>query len=924
MGENEKRDLFLINISVRSFVEFLLRGGDIDSRFGGSTLSAMQEGSRIHRKIQGKMGPDYAPEVPLYFSCEKKEYAICIEGRADGIIENAEGVTIDEIKGTYRKLDHMKEPVPVHLAQAKCYAYMYGVDRGLEEVRVRITYCNLETEEIRYFYQDYSFKELEKWFKGLLKEYDKWAVLQCRQYRQRKESASKLEFPFEYRTGQKELATQVYQTISEKKKLFLEAPTGVGKTVTTIFPAVKAIGAGKAERIFYLTAKTITRTVAEETFETLRKGGLKFRSVTITAKEKICFAEKTECNPDACPYAKGHYDRVNEALYDMLVREEVLTRAVIEEYAKRYEVCPFELTLDATLFSDAIVCDYNYVFDPDVKLERFFGDSAGGEYLFLIDEAHNLLERGREMFSAVLFKESFLSLKHSLKETIVSETTHVSRHNDIEGQMLLNIITPGITEKSDTSEIMTSESDNLDPEAVTNELTDEMTADSTPDSTLDSLYFTSGKGKRHGGKSILVKRGYADRIISGLDKCNRKLLEMKRECNGSRVVESIDGFVTPLTRLHSTISDYLEEREQSAPEAARELLDFYFDISHFLEIYEELDENYVKYTSLCDDGSFMIKLFCVNPSENLRQCMDNAVSTILFSATFLPIQYYKKLLGGSPEDYEVYAKSVFDPDKRGIFIADDVTSRYTRRSDEEYVRIAEHIKSIVGAHAGNYIVFCPSHSFMHSVYDKYLELGTPEHGTPGLGTPELGAQEPDMPQEALDPKPGPSGEAEYIIMQKESMSEDDREMFLELFEKESRITAFCVLGGIFSEGIDLKEEKLVGAVIVGTGLPQVCFERELLKTHFEAAGEDGFDYAYRYPGMNKVLQAAGRVIRTESDRGIIALLDDRFLQNSYKNLYPREWDKLTRISYADAGDRLKEFWKSEGALEDGSHKFKPK
>ena len=910
MGENEKKDLFLINISVRSFVEFLLRSGDIDNRFGGSTLSAMQEGSRIHRKIQGKMGPDYAPEVPLYFSCEKKEYAICIEGRADGIIENAEGVTIDEIKGTYRKLEHMKEPVPVHMAQAKCYAYMYGADRGLEEVRVRITYCNLETEEIRYFYQDYTFKELEKWFKGLLKEYDKWAVLQCRQYRQRKESASKLEFPFDYRKGQKELATQVYQTISEKKKLFLEAPTGVGKTVTTIFPAVKAVGAGKAERIFYLTAKTITRTVAEETFETLRKGGLKFRSVTVTAKEKICFAEKTECNPDACPYAKGHYDRVNEALYEMLTGEEVLTRAVIEEYAKRYEVCPFELTLDATLFSDAIVCDYNYVFDPDVKLERFFGDSAGGEYLFLIDEAHNLLERGREMFSAVLFKESFLSLKHSLKETIVSETAHVSRRNEIEGQMLLNLITPGIAEKSGVSEIMTSESDNSGSDAVTNELTDEMTADSTPDSTLDSLYFTSGNGKRHGGKSILVKRGYADRIISGLDKCNRKLLEMKRECNGSRVLDSIDGFVTPLTRLHSTISDYLEEREQNAPEAARELLDFYFDISHFLEIYEQLDENYVKYASLCDDGSFMIKLFCVDPSKNLRQCMDNAVSTILFSATFLPIQYYKKLLGGSPEDYEVYAKSVFDPDKRGIFIADDVTSRYTRRSDEEYMRIAEHIKSIVGTHAGNYIVFCPSHSFMHSVYDKYLELG---------------ALDENMPEGTEDRQIGASREAEYIVMQKESMSEDDREMFLELFEKESRITAFCVLGGIFSEGIDLKEEKLVGAVIVGTGLPQVCFERELLKNHFEAAGEDGFDYAYRYPGMNKVLQAAGRVIRTESDRGIIALLDDRFLQNSYKNLYPREWDKLTRISSADAGDKLKKFWESEGTFagpsESSSHKL---
>lgn len=887
MQDGRKEDLFQIDISVRALVEFLLRCGDIDSRFGGGTLSAMQEGSRIHRKIQGKMGPDYAPEVPLYFSYTKKEYELHIEGRADGIIVNEEGVTIDEIKGTYKKLEFMKEPALVHLAQAKCYAYMYGADKDLDEIRVRITYCNLETEEIRYFYQDYSFKELTKWFKGLLKEYDKWAVLQCRQYKMRKQSASELEFPFDYREGQKELATQVYQTISEKKKLFLQAPTGVGKTVTTVFPAVKAIGAGKAERIFYLTAKTITRTVAQETFETLRSKGLKFRSVTITAKEKICIREKAECNPDACPYAKGHYDRVNAALYELLTKEEVLTRQVIEEYAGRFEVCPFELTLDATLFADAIICDYNYVFDPEVRLERFFGDSVRGNYLFLIDEAHNLLERGREMFSAVLFKESFLSLKHSLKETIMSETTHVSRHNEIEGQMLLNMITPGIADKYENSELLTAESDNLDSESMTDELTDELTANTTLDSTLDSVYFTSGKKKRHGGKSILVKRGYADKIIYGLDKCNKKLLEMKREGGQNRVVEEIDSFVIPLTRLHSTISDYLEEREQNAPEVCSELLDFYFDVTHFLEVYEKLDENYVKYVSTGDDGSFMIKLFCVNPRNNLKECMDMSVSTILFSATFLPIQYYKKLLGGEENDYEVYAKSVFDPDNRGIFIADDVTSRYTRRSEDEFRRIAEHIKGIVNAHPGNYIVFCPSHSFMHSVYDIYCDME-------------------------------PVGE--YIVMQKESMSEEDREMFLDLFEKGARITAFCVLGGIFGEGIDLKDEKLVGAIIIGTGLPQVCFERELLKNHFDEDGEDGFDYAYKYPGINKVLQAAGRVIRTESDRGIIALLDDRFLQNSYRSLYPREWNRLIRVDVTNSEEYVREFWEEGSQDTTGSHK----
>ncbi len=868
--------LFQIHISVRGLVEFLLRSGDIDNRTGGGELSAMQEGSRIHRLIQGKMGPDYSAEVPLYFSCKNEKYILLVEGRADGIIVNDEGVTIDEIKGTYRKLEHMTEPVPVHLAQAKCYAYMYGMDNQPETIRVRLTYCNLDTEEIRYFYQDYDFKELESWFLQLIKDYSVWAELKCDQYTGRQKSISELEFPFDYREGQKELAIQVYQTIANKKKLFLEAPTGVGKTISTVFPAIKAIGVGKAEQLFYLTAKTITRTVAQETFELLREKGLKFRSITLTAKEKICFMEKADCNPVACEYAKGHYDRVNEALFALLSEQEVLSRTVIEEYAHKYKVCPFELTLDATLFADAIICDYNYVFDPNVRLQRFFADGIQGSYIFLIDEAHNLLERGREMYSATLKKDDFMTLRRELKKTIMSEMTVKNKHKSITGQMLLDLSGAIITEDMGVSDETTEKSENDPPEDMTHELTDELTADVTSDMTLDTLYFTSGKKNRGAAKSILVRNGYADRMIAQLEKCNKVLLEMKRVCEGGMIVEEIDEFIKPLNRLYAAFSDYLEEREQNKPEVVDLILEFFFETAHFLDMYEIMDKNYVKYVQNGDDGEFIIKLFCVNPGENLKSCMKKAVSTILFSATFLPIQYYKKLLGGENEDYEVYAKSVFDPSKQGIFIADDVTSKYTRRSESEYHRIAEHIDGIIHAREGNYIVFCPSHAFMHALYDIYSE---------------------DMA------RPG-----EECIMQLENMSEEDREDFLELFSLENRLTAFCVLGGIFSEGIDLKKDKLIGSIIVGTGLPQVCFERELLKVHFSEEGEDGFDYAYRFPGINKVLQAAGRVIRTENDKGVVALLDERFLQISYMKLYPQEWKVCRRVNVNNIGRAAQEFW----------------
>ncbi len=409
-----------IRVSVRSLVEFILRNGDIDSRHQGSPENAMQEGSRIHRMIQKRMGAEYQAEVNLKYTHPTDEYILVVEGRADGIIDTDKEVVIDEIKGTYRDISKMKAPVSVHVAQAKCYAYMYGLKRELQEIRVRLTYCNIETEDIRYFYEDYSFEELREWFDGLIAAYRKWADYTWKWRQIRQESLESLQFPFPYRDGQRELVSYVYQTIYHHRKLFIEAPTGVGKTISTIFPSLKAMSKGMGEKLFYLTAKTITRTVAEDTLGLLREKGLRFKSVILTAKEKICFMEQTECNPENCPYAKGHYDRVNDAIFDLLTNEESFTRERMEAYAVKYQVCPFELCLDMSLFADGIICDYNYLFDPHVYLKRFFAEGTGGNYVFLIDEAHNLLERGREMYSAFLLKETFLELKHEIKQTKLS------------------------------------------------------------------------------------------------------------------------------------------------------------------------------------------------------------------------------------------------------------------------------------------------------------------------------------------------------------------------------------------------------------------------------------------------------------------------------------------------------------------------
>lgn len=762
----------------------------------------MQEGSRVHRMIQKRMGLAYHAEVSMKHRFEYEDYSLLVEGRADGVMEGSV-VTIDEIKGTYRELERMKEPEQVHVAQAKCYAWMYGQDHGQKEMIVQMTYCNLDTEEIKRFTFPYTMEALTEWFLDVVNQYKKWSDADIAWKKQRQASIRQMGFPFPYREGQKELVTHVYHTICHKKKLFLEAPTGVGKTISTVFPAVKAIGEDKADRIFYLTAKTITRTVADNTFSMLRQRGLHFKTVVLTAKEKICFMEETECNPEYCPYAKGHYDRINAAIFELMTEREHYSRENVEACARKHQVCPFELTLDMSLFSDGIIGDYNYVFDPHVRLKRFFAEGSPKErYLLLIDEAHNLLERGREMYSAKLYKEDFMALRRTVKA--------------------------------------------VEP-----------------------------------------------RMDKQLESCNRALLALKRECEDWCVVDTIDSFVEALSRLLGTMEDYLENHEGGI--VREEVLEFYFEVAHFLQMYELLDEKYVMYTRFDEEGRFFVRLFNVDPSTNLKECLSGSVSTVLFSATLLPIQYYKKLLGGDEADYEVYARSTFDQERKALFLAEDVTSKYSKRSGQEYYNIAAYIHQIVRMRYGNYMVFFPSHSFLRQVLEVYETHFAGED------------------------------RAECLV-QGDRMDEEEREAFLKRFEgntecnladvirmeveveEDTSLVGFCVLGGIFSEGIDLKNDRLIGALIVGTGLPQVCAEREILREYFSEDGEDGFDYAYRYPGMNKVLQAAGRVIRTAEDVGIVALLDDRFLQRSYQKLFPREWEHYEIVSLQTVAARVEKFW----------------
>ncbi len=778
----------LVKISVRELVEFILRSGDIDLRTGGKKdTESMQAGARIHRKIQKSMGSEYHAEVTLKHRIVMEKFDLQIEGRADGVIDG-NPVTIDEIKGIYKSLEYLKEPVPVHLAQAKCYAYIYGLQNEKEQMSVQMTYVNLDTEQIKYFHESYSMADLSEWFEKLIFAYQKWAEFRYEWKQLRNAAIKTLQFPYEYRQGQKELAGSVYRSILREKRLFIQAPTGTGKTLATIFPSVKAMGEGLSDKIFYLTAKTITRTVAANCLDLLRTQNLRIKSVILTAKEKMCLCEEVNCNPENCPYAKGHFDRINDAVFELLNTEnDQLTRENLQEHAKKWQVCPFELSLDLSVWTDFVVCDYNYAFDPRAHLKRFFSEGKKEDYVFLIDEAHNLVERARTMYSASICKEDFLELKKLI-------------------------------------------------------------------------------------------RGKAPKLEKQLKKSNSNLLELKRECENYEVLADINALYLQLLSLSGELQEYLEIVED--PEIKEKATEVYLNLRTFLNTYEVLDESYTIYTQLCGDGKFRLNLFCIHPANRLKEYLQHGRGCVFFSATFLPILYYKELLSGDTKDYAVYATSCFPPENELVFIGNDVTTKYTRRGKTEYEKISSYIEETVHCRKGNYLIFFPSYEMLKNVYEIF--------------------------------KDSKMGSSCVCRLQNPQMSEEEREEFLKEFEREQEnsLLGFCVMGGVFSEGIDLTEEKLIGALIVGTGLPMVCIERELLKQYFDKRGLGGFDYAYLYPGMNKVLQSAGRVIRTMNDKGCVLLLDERFLRKEYQNLFPREWQQVISGNVSKLPAVLKKFWEN--------------
>lgn len=775
-----------IKVSVRNLVEFVLMHGDIVSGFTGSSRNT--EAIKAHQIIQKAYGKGYSKEVSLTYSVENEDLTLEISGRIDGLYVGEDGVIVDEIKTTTMDLELLEEDRNIlHWAQAKCYAFIYCMQNNLQHISVQLTYYNLDTRDTRKFLKELALEELQSFFSDLVEGYFHWARIIISWNERRNESIEDLKFPFPtYRKGQRELAVAVYKTVKESSKLFAQAPTGIGKTMATIFPAVKALGEGHVEKIFYLTAKTITRTIAEKAFTSLKEDGLKIKALTLTAKEKICFQEKTECNPDKCPYAKGHFDRVKAALEDTF-KEDFFTREIVEQYSRKHNICPFEFSLELSNWADCVICDYNYVFDPSASLKRFFME-GGGDFAFLIDEAHNLVDRGREMFSAQLNKKPILDLKKATK-------------------------------------------------------------------------------------------GASPKLTKILNKLNAAFIDYRKKCEDEEnqtcvQKEAPKEIYSALTEFLSIAEKYLLEHKE-AP-FNEELLELYFDVYGFLRTAEYYDERFVTYIEK-PVNDVVLKMYCLDPSYLLSECMKKGKSTVLFSATLSPMEYFIQVLGGNEESYRIRLASPFPRENLCLMVEDSISTKYKNR-EYTYDRITETIAKAVDYKKGNYLVFFPSYSYMNEVYNRFTALKSDVE----------------------------------VLIQNSGMTEEEREQFLETFseENEKTLVAFAVMGGIFGEGIDLTGDRLSGAIIVGVGLPQVCLERDIIRDYFNDTKGTGFEFAYIYPGMNKVMQAVGRVIRTEEDRGMVMLIDERFSDNTYRRLFPPEWQPvrigrdLNKMKYT-----LEEFWR---------------
>ena len=758
-----------IELSVHELVDFVLRKGDIDSRSFNSMT--MQEGTRIHNIYQSKQGSNYLKEYPLKGIFSYEDSLVYLSGRSDGIILE-EVPIIEEIKSTNCDLNSFfKENEEWHLGQAICYGYLYAIEKGLDKVKIRLTYISQVNNDILKKNYCYKTDELLTKIHQYFDVYFQFArIIETRKNR-RNESLSVLRFPFSNaREGQMELIDFTKQAIESADSRFAEASTGIGKTMATIFSTLSYLKEDKLDKVFYLCPKNTNFDNAAKALEILNKEGYLLSYTEIRARSKMCpyKLEKT-CNPDDCPLTVGYYSKLKDVLKDCLVHENLLISEIIDKYAKKYDVCPFELSLDFSVYTDFVVCDYNYAFHPISYLRRFFEVPDKTYRIFaLVDEAHNLIDRARDMFTVTFSEEDYKNLKKELK-------------------------------------------------------------------------------------------GYRNPEINKIiRKINQDLRLFKQfEFNDQPIIlEQLDSkFIQHITKLRSEINVLETDNPKLKLKKGK---DFLIDLYKFIVINDLLNDGFKiildnKYDNLT------IKLFCIDPSSFINKSLFHFLGTLFFSATLTPIDYFQKVNLNRDGFKTISLPSPFNPNNFFLIINDNISIKYKDR-DKTLEEVAKEINIFVSKKVGNYLIFVPSFEYSRKIEKYFINDNR-------------------------------------FVFQTATMTNKDKDEFLANFKEnpqESRI-GVCVISGSFAESIDLTGDRLIGVVIVGVGLPQVNFENNLVKDFYIKKEMNGYEFAYMNPGINKVLQALGRVIRTQNDKGSALIIDSRYAQSHYFSVLKDRYKNYTKI-----------------------------
>ncbi|MBD3422562.1 MAG: ATP-dependent DNA helicase [Chitinivibrionales bacterium] len=775
-----------ISIPVRAFVEMTQRSGDLHAGFM-QRINPI-EAIRAHQIIQKSRPPSYRSEVAVAYRYESADHVLTLQGRIDGLLEKGDSVVIEEIKTTTRNLAEIVQTEnQLHWGQAKCYAFIYASEKELACVTVRLTYYHIDTNQIREVEKVFTLEELAAFFQQAVSLFLTWSAARSAWINKRNHAIASLSFPFPFRKGQREMAAAMYVSIKRKEKIFIEAPTGIGKSLAAVFASVKALGEGLADRIFYLTARSTGKQAAENALGLLRRAGLAVRSVTLTAKDKICFSFDAVCTPEECSFAKGHYDRIGGAIRQAFA-DEALDAATIRRIAHQHHVCPFELSLDVTLFADVVIGDYNYAFDPRVYLRRHFDDSFDSA-AFLVDEAHNLVDRSRSMFSAGMEKEPLLVLRRLIG-------TH--------------------------------------------------------------------------RKELYLALGALNRWFLKVKKSSLALGQDRYETDPPHSLRR------PVRRAIAAIEQWLQLDEKTAFRDT--LIKRYFELNAFLRVLERYDETYATcYT--CRDANVIVTLMCIDPAPQLKEALRRCDSAAFFSATLKPASYFKDLFGCARECRDYSFASPFSRNCSRHLIAGSISTLYhdRRRSAGDIARL---IHAVAVARDGNYLAFFPSYHYLQLVHEHFCRM---------------------------------NGDVR-VLVQRAGFSEQERSAFLDEFTDacNGSLVGFSVLGGVFGEGIDLVGDRLSGVIISGIGLPGLGAPREAIRAYYQRKEGRGFEFAYLLPGWHKVVQAAGRVIRTGRDKGIVLLIDQRYREERYRALFPSFWNTDYVSNSNQLGDRLSLFWQRPG------------